>query len=88
VQNIKGKGRPIIKEADRKYALESLQYVDEVHIFDEDTPRDLITKLKPDLIVKTSLNIEETEGFDVKIYPEVVGYSTSKIIDEILSNRR
>jgi len=88
IKRLKGGDRPIIKERDRKYALESLEYVDEVHIFDEDTPRKLIEKLRPDLIVKTSESPEETEGFEVKLFPTIPGYSTSKIIDEILSNRR
>ena len=88
VKRLKGKNRPIIKEADREYAVFSLLYVDEVHVFDEDTSRELIEKIKPDLIVKTSPNLEETEGFDVKIFPKIKGYSTTKFINEILSNRR
>lgn len=88
IKRLKGKNRPIIKEADREYAVFSLLYVDEVHVFDEDTPRELIEKIKPDLIVKTSPNLEETEGFDVKIFPKIKGYSTTKFINEILSNRR
>jgi len=88
IKRLKGKNRPIIKESDREYALISLEYVDEVHVFDEYTSRELIKKIKPDLIVKTSPNLEETEGFNVKIYPKIPGYSTTKIIDEILGNRR
>jgi|TARA_R110000824_G_scaffold367663_1_gene556876 rfaE bifunctional protein nucleotidyltransferase chain/domain len=83
IKKTKGKGRPITKEADRKYFLISLEYVDEVHIFDERTPRELIEKIKPDLIVKTSLNPEETEGFDVKIYPKIKGYSTTNFVNDI-----
>ena len=88
IKRLKGKNRPIIKESDREYAVVSLLYVDATHIFDEDTPRKLIEKIKPDLIVKTSPNPEETKGFDVAIYPKIPGYSTTKIIDEILGNRR
>lgn len=88
IKRLKGKDRPIIKEADREYAMFSLLYVDEVHVFDENTLRELIEKIKPDLIVKTSPNPEETKGFDVKIFPKIKGYSTTKFIDEILSNRR
>jgi D-beta-D-heptose 7-phosphate kinase/D-beta-D-heptose 1-phosphate adenosyltransferase len=52
VRCLKGKGRPINKEADRKEVLEALHVVDKVFIFDEDTPEQLITALMPELLAK------------------------------------
>lgn len=46
VKVLKGYKRPINNEQDRKLVLESLKYVDEVIIFDEDTPYELIKKNK------------------------------------------
>ena len=70
VKRLKGQERPIFHEDDRKFLLESLSCVDEVILFDEDTPLELIKKIKPDYIVK---------GGDYK--PEdVVGNNISKII--------
>ena len=39
VRRLKGENRPINNQEDRKFILESLEFVDEVIIFDEDTPR-------------------------------------------------
>jgi len=88
VRKLKGDGRPIMKEADRQYALNSLRYIDEVHLFNEPTPRELIERIKPDLIVKTSPNPEETGDVRVKIIPKLEQYSTTNLINEILSSRR
>ena len=52
IKKIKGGNRPIIDEEDRKFILESCKYVNEVIIFSEQTPYELIKKLKPDIIVK------------------------------------
>ncbi len=52
VQRLKGPQRPVVCEGDRKEVLLALSCVDEVHIFEEDTPLKLILKLKPDLLVK------------------------------------
>ncbi len=67
--------------------LEGCKYVDEVILFDEDTPYNLIKSLKPDLIVKGGeYKIEEVVGSDlceVKIFNYVEGYSTTKKIQDI-----
>ena len=44
--------RPINPEPARHKVLESLRFVDAVVVFDEDTPLELITSLKPDVLVK------------------------------------
>ena len=52
VTTLKGKNRPINKEQQRKQVLESLSCVDEVIVFDELTPENLIRQIKPDVLVK------------------------------------
>ena len=84
-------GRPINNQEDRKYHLECLSFVDEVQIFGEDTPRKLIDKIKPDLIIRgesSSWSQEEVEPYEVKIFHHIDGYSTTSIINEISSDRR
>jgi D-beta-D-heptose 7-phosphate kinase/D-beta-D-heptose 1-phosphate adenosyltransferase len=85
VRKLKGKDRPINSEEDRKFALESLKFVDEVHIFSEDTPYELIKNLQPDTIVKGGdYKKEEVAGSDiceVKIFNYLDGYSTSNIVN-------
>jgi D-beta-D-heptose 7-phosphate kinase/D-beta-D-heptose 1-phosphate adenosyltransferase len=78
-------GRPVNKEADRKALLESIRWVDEVILFDEDTPYNLIAKIKPDLITKAAdYRADQVVGSDlaaVAIIPFLEGYSTTRLID-------
>ena len=89
VKRLKGESRPINNEKDRKYFLESLKFVDEVIVFNEDTPYSLITKLQPNLIVKGGdYKKEEVVGSDiceVKIFNYVKGYSTTQKIKDIIN---
>ncbi len=88
VKRLKGLSRPLNKESDRKRILEALRYVDQVIIFEEDTPYRLISKLKPDFIVKGGdYREQEVIGSDlceVKIFESVKGYSTTNIINQIV----
>lgn len=52
VKRLKGESRPVVTQDDRKEVLEALESVDEVFIFDEDTPLTLIKKIKPQVLVK------------------------------------
>ena len=52
VRKLKGVGRPINNEIDRAYILAALEAVDFVVIFEEDTPYNLISSIKPDILVK------------------------------------
>jgi len=52
VKRLKGESRPVVSQDDRKEVLEALEFVDEVHIFDEDTPLELIKKIQPQILVK------------------------------------
>ncbi len=91
VSTLKGPDRPIFIERDRKFMLESCRYVDEVRIFEEDTPYNLIKTVKPDIIVKGSdYEIKDVVGADlcesVILFSFLDGYSTTQIIKN-LSNR-
>lgn len=84
VRRLKGKGRPVNNQEDRKFFLESLTFVFEVVIFDEDTPKRLIEEIKPNVIVKGGdYKPEEVVGGDVcqvRIFDYVDGYSTTSIL--------
>ena len=92
VQRLKGQDRPINHEQDRVFQIASLLVVDAVCLFDEDTPKQLIEMICPDVLVKGGdYNIENIVGADfvinnggkVDIIPFVTGYSTSSLIDRI-----
>ena len=88
IKRLKGKKRPINKENDRKFHLESLVYVDSVIIFEENTPYELIQKIKPNIIVKGGdYTVKDVVGNDlaeVRIFNRVKGYSTTKKIQDII----
>jgi len=87
VKKLKGAERPVNNQEDRKLILESLRYVDEVVIFNEETPYNLIKKIKPNIIVKGGdYTIDEVVGnklAEVKIFKYVKDYSSTKIIQNI-----
>jgi D-beta-D-heptose 7-phosphate kinase/D-beta-D-heptose 1-phosphate adenosyltransferase len=88
----KGSGRPFVSEADRAYLLASLECVDAVCLFDEDTPLQLISALLPDVLVKgadyaldqvVGREAVEAAGGRVVLVPLVSGYSTSALLKRI-----
>lgn len=87
VKRLKGASRPINSEHARMRILESIKYVSEVFIFEQDTPYELIKSLNPDLIVKGGdYKGEEVVGYDicdVKIFKTLPGYSSTSIINKI-----
>lgn len=92
VKKLKGPERPVNHENDRAFQLASLLCVDAVCLFDEDTPANLIEKVKPDVLVKGGdYTIDKVVGADfvksyggkVEIVPFVEGYSTSGLIANI-----
>lgn len=52
VRRLKGQRRPVVSEKERAEVLQSLRSVDFVLLFSEDTPLQLIQKVKPDILVK------------------------------------
>jgi D-glycero-beta-D-manno-heptose 1-phosphate adenylyltransferase len=89
VRALKGPSRPILPESERAEILAALRSVDLVTIFDDLTPRDLIARMMPQVLVKggdwgpTSIvgreEVEAVGGVVVSI-PVVCGFSTSEII--------
>jgi rfaE bifunctional protein nucleotidyltransferase chain/domain len=81
-------GRPINTQEDRKSVLLSLRCVDEVIIFDDDTPFNLIQRLKPDILTKGGdYKVSEVVGSDIVpqtvIIPFLSGYSTTNILKKM-----
>ena len=89
VKRLKGANRPVNDQDSRKTVLESLRFVSQVLIFDEDTPYNLISVLKPDWIVKGGdYNPTEVVGSDIAevlIFPTQDGFSTTVIIEKMRS---
>jgi len=92
VRQLKGQGRPVIAESERAEILAALESVDAVVIFDDLTPREVIARLLPDVLVKGGdwpgdqiIGREEVEaaGGRVVSIPVVPGYSTSAILRKI-----
>jgi len=85
VKRLKGDLRPINGQDTRKESLLMLGFVDEVIVFDEDTPLETITKLEPYIIVKGGDYIPSTvvgnELAKVVIFPTIEGHSTTQIIE-------
>jgi rfaE bifunctional protein nucleotidyltransferase chain/domain len=92
VQRLKGVNRPICDENSRARVMAALECVDAVILFDEDTPLELISYLKPDILVKgNDYTVKNIVGADVVIknggvvetVPLVNGYSTTNVIEKI-----
>jgi D-beta-D-heptose 7-phosphate kinase/D-beta-D-heptose 1-phosphate adenosyltransferase len=87
VERLKGSGHPIIDENSRATLLINLRLVDHVVSFSEDTPAELISCLKPHVIVKGGdYKAEDVVGKElayVSIAPFSEGWSTSKIVEKI-----
>jgi D-beta-D-heptose 7-phosphate kinase/D-beta-D-heptose 1-phosphate adenosyltransferase len=85
VKRLKGALRPFNDIETRMEQLLLIPYVDEVIVFDNDTPYELIKELNPDLIVKGGdYTVEDIVGHDlapVHIVPTVEGHSTTKILE-------
>jgi D-beta-D-heptose 7-phosphate kinase/D-beta-D-heptose 1-phosphate adenosyltransferase len=95
VRRMKGPSRPVIPESERAALACALEAVDAVTLFDEDTPRELIAALLPDVLVKGSdwshfvAGREEVEaaGGRVVLLPLEPGYSTTATVEQILARR-
>lgn len=92
VRRLKGESRPVVSELDRAIVVAGLACVDAVTIFDEDTPRNLIAALLPDLLVKggdyrpeevVGRSEVEAAGGEVVIIPFLPGRSTTALIHQL-----
>ena len=91
VKKIKGPDRPINDVDKRVKQLMMLPWVDEVKVFEEDNPHNLMKEIMPDIIVKggdwTVETVIGNELADVKIFSRIEGHSTSDIIEKIKNER-
>lgn len=96
VRRIKGAPRPFFLQTERAEILESLEFVDEVRIFDEPTPESLIKEIKPDVLVKGGdwqiaeiIGADFVQSYGGKVFslPLKDGFSTTGIVEKILAGR-
>lgn len=92
VKKLKGEDRPVNIENDRAYVLDNVKSVDYVIIFEEDTPYNLIDKIKPDYLVKggdwkeediVGSDIVKANGGKVISLQYVENYSTTNILKKL-----
>ena len=92
VRGNKGPERPLVPQNDRAEVIAALSAVDYVTVFDEPTPRDLIARLLPTILVKGAdwalsevVGREEVEaaGGRVVSIPLATGYSTTSLLQKI-----
>lgn len=92
VKKIKGPARPVLPESDRSELLASLEMVDYVVLFDEPDPYELISAIRPNVLVKggdwsgekiVGADLVEEAGGRVVVIPYIKGFSTTEIIERI-----
>ncbi|MBF0110510.1 MAG: D-glycero-beta-D-manno-heptose-7-phosphate kinase [Magnetococcales bacterium] len=92
VRQLKGPSRPVINENDRARVLAAMASIDMVVLFDEETPVELIKKLKPHVLAKgADYALEEVAGYreiqewggECTLVPLVEGKSSSTILEHI-----
>ena len=87
-RRLKGETRPLNRQEDRAILLSALACVDDVVVFDEDTPKELLSVLRPDILVKGGdYKLEDIVGREYADRTEVIrfedGYSTTGLIEKI-----
>lgn len=94
VRRLKTPDRPVVPLEERAYVLAGLKSVDFVTAFEEDTPLELITAVRPDVLVKggdwpleriVGRDVVESYGGRVLSLPLLPGFSTTRIIERIRS---
>lgn len=93
VRRLKGPSRPLLAERERVDLALALEAVDAVTLFDEDTPRELIAAVLPDILIKGAdwahfiAGREEVEAAGGRVLALALepGYSTTGIVEEILA---
>jgi rfaE bifunctional protein nucleotidyltransferase chain/domain len=92
VARLKGPTRPLISQDERARMALLLEAVDAVTLFDEDTPRELIAEVLPDILIKGAdwahfiAGREEVEAVGGKVMALALepGFSTTNIVEELL----
>jgi D-beta-D-heptose 7-phosphate kinase/D-beta-D-heptose 1-phosphate adenosyltransferase len=94
VRRLKGKNRPLISSTERTALLAALDCVDAVVVFEEDTPRELLDEVRPDVLAKgadyavdevVGKNRIEQDGGKVVLIPLIPDRSTSDLVERIRS---
>ena len=92
IQKLKGKTRPIIQQQSRAILLASFSFVDALVLFSEETPINLISTLKPDILAKggdykietiVGHKVVQENGGQVILMHFLDGFSSTTIIDKI-----
>lgn len=92
VRRLKGPTRPVQSEGARAEILAALACVDHVVLFDEETPEQLIQRVRPDVLVKggdysiatiVGAPFVQSYGGQVKVLPFSDGFSTTSIIEKM-----
>jgi rfaE bifunctional protein nucleotidyltransferase chain/domain len=95
VRRLKGPTRPVRSEAERAYVVAAVESVDCVVVFEQDTPLELIMRLRPDVLVKggdydeasiVGASQVRSWGGDVLVVPLTPGQSTTRIISTLRGN--
>jgi D-glycero-beta-D-manno-heptose 1-phosphate adenylyltransferase len=94
VRRAKGPSRPLLAEGERAELAMALEAVDAVTLFDEETPRELISTVLPDVLIKGAdwahfiAGKEEVEAAGGKVMTVALepGYSTTNIVERVLGN--
>jgi D-beta-D-heptose 7-phosphate kinase/D-beta-D-heptose 1-phosphate adenosyltransferase len=96
VKRLKGEDRPVQNERARAEVLAALEAVDLVVLFEEDTPLDLITQIKPGVLVKgadytreqvVGHEIVEAHGGEVRLVEILQGFSTTSLVERARGGR-
>ncbi len=96
VRRLKGDERPFINQDDRAFILSRLEAVDVVCIFEQDTPLELIKKVKPDFLIKggdyqlteiVGREVVEQNGGKVLTVPLIDGRSTTNLVKKIKNQK-
>jgi rfaE bifunctional protein nucleotidyltransferase chain/domain len=95
VKQIKGPTRPVLPESDRCELLGAMEMVDFVVLFNEPDPHNLISAIRPDVLVKggdwhtekiIGSDMVEEAGGRVVVVPYIKGFSTTEIIERITNS--
>ncbi|HLM07806.1 MAG TPA: D-glycero-beta-D-manno-heptose 1-phosphate adenylyltransferase [Blastococcus sp.] len=90
VRRLKGPSRPLVTATDRARVLEALEFVDAVVVFDEDTPAEVIGRLRPDVWAKggdyagadlPEAAVLRTWGGQAVVLPYLDGHSTTALVE-------
>ncbi len=93
IRQLKGPNRPVVSLSDRAAVLSALSCVDRIVVFEEDTPRELVARLKPDVLVKgddytpdqiAGADLVKSWGGRVQIVQRLEGRSTTSMLKQAM----